>query len=424
MNTAGINSALIARKDKITEAADSAFIANIVFGILSYGVAWIAAPSVAAFFKAEEITPLFRVLALSLPISGLGLVPYTMLLRGLRFRTKLIPDFTGSLSKGLVSIVLALMGYGPWSLIWGQIVGAAANVLLSWWLAGWRPSWKFNREVAREVVIFGGHIILVEYAGQLRNNVDYLIVGHLLGASALGIYTLAYRIPELAIRSLTNVLGGVSFPLLARIQSDKDTLRAVYFSYIRYVALFSFAVGSGIAIVSRLFTETFLPEDWQPMIIPMSYIAIALAISSVGFIPGVLYKAVGRPQILNQLSLIKIPLIIAIVWVATRWGIVGVAIGQVIFAMMTLYLDNFVASRIIGFTLSDVTNTLMPIVICSLSMILVTSMVKYVFMPTGLLGIILIIATGVVVFFGVLGIIDRPLIIQALGSLKKGFTKA
>jgi O-antigen/teichoic acid export membrane protein len=145
INTSGIDSALIARKDKIEESANSAFVANIILGMVSFGAAWVAAPGIALFFKADEITPLFRLLAVVLPITSFGLVPYTMLLRGLRFQTKLIPDFFSSLVKGLVSIVLALLGFGPWSLVWGQICGAdtllwenlPASSAIMWIILSW-----------------------------------------------------------------------------------------------------------------------------------------------------------------------------------------------------------------------------------------------------------------------------------------------
>lgn len=419
INTAGIDSALIARKDKIEEAANSAFVANVILGIVSFGLAWVAAPGIASFFKTPEITPLFRLLAIVLPISGLGLVPYTMILRGLRFRTKLIPDLAGSLSKGITSITLALLGYGPWSLIWGQIVGGIISVILYWVLADWRPSWIFDGKVTRDVMTFGGHIILVDLAGQLRNNMDYIIVGRILGATMLGIYTLAYRIPELVIRSMNNVVGNVSFPLLSQIQSDTDALRSIYFGYIRYIALFSFSIGFGLALTARLFVESFLSEKWLDAITPMALVSIAIAISSIGYVPGVLYKAINRPEILNRLSLLKIPIIFIIIWYATRWGIVGVAAGQILFSCITLLLDGYMVSRIIEFRMREMWQALVPAIICSISMVTVVSFVQLAFSPSGLTGLILVVFVGAVAFIGVLSLVDRDLMNRAFGALRK-----
>jgi O-antigen/teichoic acid export membrane protein len=419
LNTAGINSALIARKDKLEEAANSAFIANIALGIVSFAITWFAAPQIAAFFKADEVTELIRLLAFVLPINGLGEVPRAMIMRSLRFKTKLIPDLARNLTKGLVSVILALLGYGPWSLIWGQVIGDLVGVTILWGLVNWRPSWKFEPQTAKEVLIFGGHIVLVEIAGQIRNNVDYLIVGKVLGASLLGAYTLAYRIPELAIRSFDRVISGVSFPLLARVQSDKAFLKSTYFGYIRYISLFTFSVGFGIAIISRLFVETFLSSKWSDTILPMSLIAVALAIISVGHIPGIFYKAIGRPEILNRLSIIKIPVIVGIVLFSTRWGIVGVAVGQVIFAVISVLFDSYVVSRIIGFRIYETVKSLFPAVFCSLSMLVTTTLVKILFAPEGIIGLIVILLTGVTTFMLTLSIVDPSLIQQTMSRLLK-----
>lgn len=424
LNSAGIESALIARKDKIEEAANSAFVANVIFGIASFGLAWVAAPGIASFFKTPEITPLFRLLAIVLPISGLGLVPYTMILRGLRFRTKLIPDIAGSLSKGLTSIILALLGYGPWSLIWGQILGAVITVILSWIVANWRPSWVFDGQVTREVLAFGGHIILINLAGQLRNNVDYIIVGRVLGATLLGIYTLAYRIPELVIRSMNLVVERVAFPLLSQIQSDTETLRSIYFDYIRYIALFSFSIGFGLALTAQLFVETFLSEKWLHAIAPMALVSIAIAISSIGYVPGVLYKAINRPEILNRLSLIKIPIIFFIVWYTARWGIVSVAAGQILFACISLLLEGYMVSRIIEFRMREMWQALVPAIICSVSMVTVVSFVQIIFSPSGLTGLILVVLVGASAFVGTLGLVDRNLMSRAYGALRNAAVRS
>src|SRR5512138_2909930 len=85
LNSAGIDTALIARREKVEEAANAAFVANILFGIGCYILAWLIAPLVAVFFKAPEIVPLFRAISLSLPLAGLGVVPDTMLKREMRF---------------------------------------------------------------------------------------------------------------------------------------------------------------------------------------------------------------------------------------------------------------------------------------------------------------------------------------------------
>jgi O-antigen/teichoic acid export membrane protein len=196
-------------------------------------------------------------------------------------------------------------------------------------------------------------------------------------------------------------------------------LKSTYLGYIRYISLFTFSVGIGIAIISRSFVETFLSSKWNATILPMSLIAVALAIISVGHIPGIFYKAISRPEILNRLSIIKIPLIVGIIWFSTRWGIVGVAVGQVVFAIISVLVDSYVVSRIIGFRVYETITALLPATFCSLSMVLTTTLVKVLFAPAGIMGLIILLLTGVSTFIVILSIMDPGLIQQIRSRLIK-----
>src|SRR5215212_6757203 len=70
LNSAGIDTALIARREKVQEAANAAFIANMIFGVVCFAITWLIAAPVSVFFKSPEIVPLFRALGLTLPLSG------------------------------------------------------------------------------------------------------------------------------------------------------------------------------------------------------------------------------------------------------------------------------------------------------------------------------------------------------------------
>ncbi|NOT04640.1 MAG: lipopolysaccharide biosynthesis protein [Anaerolineales bacterium] len=422
LNSAGINSSLIARRENLEEAANAAFVANILLGSISFGLTWVLAPSIAVFFKTEEIVPVLRVLGLSLPISGLGLVPDALLHRELRFRTILIPDISRNFMKGLISIILALFGMGVWSLVWGQIAGVFTGTVLAWLLAGWRPSWRFNPEATRAIASYGFHIVLVEIAGAFRNNVDYLLVGRILGAAALGYYTMSFRIPELLIRSLNNVIGNVSLPTLAITQSDHEKLHSFYFGYIRYLSVFVAPIAVGLSMTAALFIPLFLSDKWQPAVIPTTFISLALGISALGYVPGVLYKAVGRPEILNRLALIKIPLAVFILWYSTRWGINGVAMGQISISIISVSLDTLIANYLMHFRIQDLLKAVVPAVSAAFVMAIALFIINL-FPLSGFLEFIIKILVGVLVYFGMLWLVARETVSNGIRMLQRTFLK-
>jgi lipopolysaccharide exporter len=422
LNSAGIVTSLIARRENLEEAANAAFVANILLGAISFGLTWLIAPSIAVFFKTEEIVPILRVLGLSLPISGLGLVPDALLHRQLRFRTILIPDMSRNFMKGLVSISFAVFGMGVWSLVWGQIAGVFTGTVLAWVLSGWRPSWRFNFEATRAITSYGFQIVLIEIAGAFRNNVDYLLVGRILGAAALGYYTMSFRIPELLIRSLNNVIGNVSLPMLAITQSDHGKLRSFYFGYLRYLSIFVAPVAVGLAMTAPVFIPLFLSEKWEPAVIPTTFISLALGISALGYVPGVLYKAVSRPEILNRLALIKIPLAVFILWYSTRWGINGVAAGQIAISIISVSLDTLIANYLMRYQIQDLLKVVVPAVSAAVVMAIALFIVDLI--PfSGFSEFILKILVGVLVYFGMLWLIARETVSNGIRMFHTTFMK-
>jgi PST family polysaccharide transporter len=406
LNGLGVESALIARRDKVEQAANAAFALSIGSSLVLYILAWFAAPGIARFFDADDVTGLFRVLALGLLLNAAGSVPSAMIQRELRFKAKLVPDITSSILKGGTSIGFAVFGFGAWSLIWGQIAGGIMSAALFWILAGWRPTRLFDREVTKQVFGYGKHMIAIGIFGALVGNVDYLIVGRVLGAAALGYYTLAYRIPDLIVRSTVLVIAKVGFPFLSRLQSNPSELRSVYFKLLRYVTLFTFPAGVGLALIAPLFIRTFYTDRWEPSIVVMQFIAIAVAVTSVGYLPGLIYKSINRPEILTKIAAVRAILVVAVLVVAVRWGIAGVAFGTIVVELIAVALNTVIISRILQFPAWEMLRAITPALVASSAMALTVIAVMMTVKPDGLLGIVMLSVVGAMSYIAILAAIS------------------
>jgi PST family polysaccharide transporter len=267
-------------------------------------------------------------------------------------------------------------------------------------------------------VTYGFHIILLETAGAFRNNVDYLLVGRILGAASLGFYTMSYRIPELLIRSLNYVVGNVSLPALAITQSDKGRMRKFYFGYLRFLSMFVFPVGVGLAFTAPVFIPLFLSEKWVSAIVPTALISIALCITALGYVPGVLYKAISRPDILNKLAFIKMPIAVLILWYSTRWGIVGVAAGQIAIGLISVSLDLLVANRVMNYSLGELVRSSAPAFVSTLMMAVVLFLIKQSLPVEGLVQLIVMIVLGGLTYAGMLWFLNREALMQGLNTVR------
>jgi O-antigen/teichoic acid export membrane protein len=139
LNDFGLGAALVHRRDRIEEASNVVFTFNLLIALSLTSLMLVAAPYVAMLFKEPAITPILRWLGFSFTINALGSVHRFRLQRDMGFSKKLIPDMGNTLIKGALSIGCAIMGFGAWSLVYGQLAGMTVATILFWVVVPWRP---------------------------------------------------------------------------------------------------------------------------------------------------------------------------------------------------------------------------------------------------------------------------------------------
>jgi len=413
LSNVGVGHALIARRDKLEEAQNAAFILGILSSVLLYAITWWSAPSLALFFNEPQVTPLLRVLSLGLILVGIGTVPVAMLQRDLRFKAYLLPGIAGNVIRAFVAIGMAWQGFGVWSLVVSELVYRVLDVIIPWAIVRWRPTRAFDLQVMHEMLRYGINIVGVSLVGSFIVNVDYLLVGRLLGAAALGYYTMAFRIPELVIRSVSYIVSTVAFPVLAHAQSNRDRMQDVYFAHLRYMSLVTFPTGAGLALLSPALVEVLLAEVWRPMIAPMQFIALASALSVVSYLSGVIYNAIGRSDLTFKLLLAKLPFVVVVLYIGTFWNITGVAIGHVLLSFAWIVLDLAYIRRMIAVQPTDALRALRPALLGVAAMTVAIVPLSTLLTGWAAAQLVFIPLAGAAVYLGTVWLVERETLIQA-----------
>lgn len=356
----GLGASLISADPDDRAMEDSVFYFSAASSLVMTVALWVASPAVAAFFEMPALTDMLRMTCVALLIDGLSTVPNTLLQRKLRFRSKVVPDVTRGLVKGVAGIALAVTGFGVWALVYAYVLGAFANAIALFVVHPWRPSGPPRRAQTLHAVRFGSHLLVAEMVSLLLRNFGILLIGKMLGASALGVYNIALRIPELLIKSFTMLSGGVAHPILAGMRSDEVALQKYFYGYLRYFALVTFPAGIGLAALSDPLVRVLYTPVWYEMILPMQCLAVAFAISTVNILPGVIYKAINKPHYLLQTSLVMLPISLTVLWLATPHGIVAVALTEMIIPVLTYIPQFYVLNMRVGVKLAPSMRALVP----------------------------------------------------------------
>lgn len=421
LNDLGIGPALIYYPNS-KEAWDTGFWLGLGVSAVLFLCTWFAAPLVGSFFNDARAVPVVRILALTFPLTALSNIQETLLRKEMAFKRKFVPDTVRSLSKGAFSIIFALMGYGPWSLVIGQVLGTTISIIPYWAAVSWRPSFRFAPHLVRPLLSYGTGIVVINILGVVLMNVDYIFVGKFLGADALGTYMLAFRLPELVILQFCGVVTGkVFFPMYAAIRDDQQALNKVFLSATQYVALVTVPLGLGMALVAEPLVLTIFGAKWLDAVPIMQAISIYALFLSLGYNIGDIYKAQGRTMILTKLSLLRACMLLpALWWAATSIGtIVAVGWTQTIMAGISCVINLLVAAHLIQLPLKSILVALRPAVVSGTLMALaVAPLLMLSAGAPAVVQLIVCVGAGVVVYVAALWWLQRDLVVQARTTLR------
>ncbi len=356
----GLGVALIQRRGDIEEAADTVFTLNLVVGFILTLVVFPIAPYVASYFADPQITPILRWLGVSFLINAIGAVHMVRLRRELDFRRKLIPDMGNAIVKGVVSISMAFSGFGVWSLVFGQLAGALVSTVIVWLVFPWRPRISVNRSLAKGLLKYGVSVMGIDALSIIAESLASIIVGRFFGMALLGVYSLAYRLPEMLVISNLWVMGAVVFPVFSAIQDQAEDIRKGLLATIRIIEMIATPVCLGLIVAADPIIRVFFGEQWLDTIPILRILAIHAWIYSIGFHFGDIYKAIGRPDILLKLSILTIVIVLPGLLIGAGYGLTGIALGYLIAMGVSTLVELLVATKFIEVTLFDILSQLKP----------------------------------------------------------------
>ena len=346
MRDFGVTQALIvADEDDLDARSDSAFVFTVLLGAALSAVVAASGPALAAFFDEPKLTGLMPLLALAFLLRSLGATHYALAQRRLDFRSRTAAELVDVVLRGAAGIAFALLGFEALSLVLGYVVGELALAVTIWVLVPWRPRLRMSWEHLRPLLGFGGALTGVSVIAAVLANVDYLFVGGVLGTTALGIYTLAFRLPDLLINNLTQVAGTVLFPAFATLSGSE--MRSAYLQTIRYTVMLTLPLAVGLAILAEPVILATFGDKWREAIIPMQVLILCAFFPALTTPPGVIYKAIGRADILLKLALVKAPILIVAIALTVHHGITAVAACQAGVAMLFFIVTTALASRML-----------------------------------------------------------------------------
>lgn len=421
-NLGGVGAALVVRKGSISRPSSSYFWLATLIGATVLGFVYVLAPGLTHALGQPESTHYLRVLALGFPLSLMATVPSALLQRSLRYSLLNRISIATAFTYFGVEVVLALLGWGAWAVILGQVVQQAATLVAVLVAARWVPRHGLSlAEIRPDFGVIGG-LTASRLFDYVHKNADYWAVSRSLGGATLGTYYIAYVLPNIVRLRLSGVFRVIMLPIVSQ-QTDQETSRAYWRRAATVMLVTGIPTLTGIAAVADPLVLLFFGAQWSAAVLPMQIITVAtiaeLLVQAVGTM-ALAQGLVGRHTLVLGIRA-ALTTAFATAAVAIGQSLLAVAAAVSLSAMATLVIQEFLVSRRLGIGLKQIGGPLFSTALLSALMFVCVQALLAVLPKNSplLLNLSLGVLIGVTVYVGAGLVAARPILLLTINEAKR-----
>lgn len=395
---AGFGKALIQKQNRNNKDFSTVFVFNILVSILSYIVLWFLAPSISEYYDNENLIVFLRVLSISLFFGALFSIHLTIISIKLKFKLLAKINLFSILVSGIVAIWMAYNGFGVWSLIAQTLLKTFIMVVLSWYYVKWEISLYFSKQSFRNLFSFGSKLLISSILNMSVNNFANVFIAKFNNIKDLGFYTRGTQFGDLLFNIFNSVINNVLLPSLSTIQDDKEKLRRLFKLTLRSTALITIPTFLGLVVLAKPLILFLLGEKWLMTVPILQIICISRLVTiSSGINVTVLY-VLGRTDLALKQQYIKIIIRVFLVLIALKYGIIYIALAELISTAIHFFINSYYPSKILNYGSFNQIKDISTIIISGILTCVFMYLTSYIF-ETNLYKLIFASVGGCFVYF-------------------------
>jgi len=324
----GFNAAIIQKKSISKYDINTAFILNASLSLLLTVAVYFSASLIGGFYDDIRLIPLIKLLSIILFVRAISSVQIALCDRELNFKKVVIITSIAITVSSIVKIVLAFLDFKAKSIVIGEIVNHAIISISFWVTTSWKPNLKlFNFESFKKLFSFGSKIMLTNTISLISQKVDILLIGKLITAFYVGIYSFSFMISTVMAGFINAIVRRVIFPSFSRIQNSIKEIQKLYLEAVKFISTLSVPIAVGLFFVAPEFVEIFLDPKWNDAVIIIQILSVfAVSNSLGGVLWGQVLKARGKAGMVLIMTVVRLVALVVFIFIGSKWGIIGIAI--------------------------------------------------------------------------------------------------
>ena len=338
-------------------------------------IAFIIAPLAANFYDEPLLKQIIPILSIGVLASPINLVHKAQLTKAMDFKKIAIIGNSCNIFSGILAISLAFLGMGVWSLVFNSVASILIAIPFYFKATGWKPKFIWGKQEFKDIFGFGMYTTGTSVFNNLISKIDYLFIGKLMSASALGNYTFAFMLTDIVRSQLMGVMNKVMYPVYGQKQDDKRSLKTYYLKVVRYNSLIVYPIMNILLFAGEPIIKIFFGDKWSNAITPLQILSVSVMFHMMVNSNTALIRGLGKPKLELQLQLFKaLVLYTPLIYLGIYfYGLIGAAMAILINKMLSVIIAQYYLKKLVNVTVSDLFKsikepliaTFLSITICS-----------------------------------------------------------
>jgi PST family polysaccharide transporter len=319
----------------------------VLLGLAGLLVSAALAIPLGRFFRAPQLPLVIVAMSTTFLITSFKTVPLALLQRDLRFKMLALIDVTQAFVVTAGMVAFAALGFRYWTLVAGGLLGALVSTGGVLRLRALPLAWPRRASIRRALRV-SADVVLARVCWYASTNADFLVAGRLLGTAALGLYSLAWVLASIAVDRIAALIGQVTPAVLSAVQNDAAAMRRYVLRITEGLALLTFPISIGLALVARDLVPVVLGPRWSGTVLPLQLLSLYAALRSITpLLPQVLQLTGDSRFEMWRMAAAVLLMPVGFYVSAKRWGTVGLATAWIVLdPILLLALYHRVFTRI------------------------------------------------------------------------------
>lgn len=396
----GLGLALIQKKDADDLDFSSVFYFNFAVCLVLYAVMFVAAPFIASFYKDTTLTPIIRVISLTIVISGVKGIQQSHVSRNMLFKRFFFSTLGGTIFSAFLGIGLAYAGFGVWAIVAQQLSNTTIDTLILWLTVKWRPKKMFSWKRLKSLLSFGWKMLVSSLLDTVYNNIRSLIIGRMYSSSDLAYYNQGKQFPHTIVDNIDSSIDSVLLPSMSSAQDDSVRVKVMARRSIKISTYIMAPMMMGLAFCAVPIVKLVLTDKWLPCVPFLRIFCITYMFYPIHTANLNAIKAMGRSDLFLKLEICKKVVGLVLLFSTIFISVEAMAYSLLISTLASMIINSWPNKKLLNYSFLEQMKDILPSILLAVGMGVVVYLIGFLPVPTLPLLIIQVICGGVIYLLG------------------------